>query len=325
MKIGFALYDKALVTGISLAAEMLSGASRLRPRKVQHQDPLEIKLISTSIDAKPLTAGLRLQPDLTFDSEQVFDLIVLPPMWGNPLVSIIKHPEITPWIRKQYSSGARVVATGTGVCWAAEAGLLNDQVATTHWYFYDQFSEKYPQVKLNRQASITAANGIYCAGSINSQSEMMLFLINELFGQKITHVIETHFAHEISRTNQHPFYQIGGQLQFDESIALAQDWMKRNIHQTITNQMIADICELPLRTFNRRFKEQVGQTPNQFLLQVRLETAQELLRDFGLTMYDVAEQVGFKDTYYFKKKFQQHFDMEPKQYRDMVKAKVFAA
>ena len=53
-------------------------------------------------------------------------------------------------------------------------------------------------------------------------------------------------------------------------------------------------------------------------------TAQLLLRDFGVTICDVAEQVGFRDAYYFKKKFQQHFDMAPKQYRDMVKAKVFA-
>ena len=324
MKIGFVLYDKALVTGISLAAEMLSGASRLRDRKAQHQDPLEIKLISTSLEAKSLTAGLRLQPDLTFSCEQDFDLVIFPPMWGNPLVSIIKHPEVIPWLHQQYNKGAKILSTGTGVCWLAEAGLLDGLPATTHWYFYDQFSQQYPQVKLNRQASITAANGLYCAGSINSQSEMMLFLINEMFGKKIASVIENHFSHEISRTQQQPFYQIGGQVQFDESIALAQDWMQRNMAKVITNQMVADVCQLPLRTFNRRFKEQVGQTPNQFLLTLRLETAQVLLRDFGLTMCDVAEQVGFRDAYYFNKKFQQHFDMAPKQYRDMVKAKVFA-
>ena len=324
MKIGFVLYDKALVTGISLAAEMLSGASRLRDRKTQHQDPLEIKLISTSLEAKSLTAGLRLQPDLTFSCEQHFVLVIFPPMWGNPLVSIIKHPEIIPWLHQQYNKGAKILSTGTGVCWLAEAGLLDGLPATTHWYFYDQFSQQYPQVKLNRQASITAANGLYCAGSINSQSEMMLFLINEMFGKKIASVIENHFSHEISRTQQQPFYQIGGQVQFDESIALAQDWMQRNMAKVITNQRVADVCQLPLRTFNRRFKEQVGQTPNQFLLTLRLETAQILLRDFGLTMCDVAEQVGFRDTYYFNKKFQQHFDMAPKQYRDMVKAKVFA-
>lgn len=324
MKIGFVLYDKALVTGISLAAEMLSGASRLRDRKTQHQDPLDIKLIASSLTAKPLTAGLRLQPDLTFSCEQKFDLVVFPPMWGNPLVSIIKHPEILPWLHQQYNSGAKIISTGTGVCWLAEAGLLDGLAATTHWYFYDQFSRKYPHVKLNRQASITVANGLYCAGSINSQSEMMLFLINEMFGKKIASVIENHFSHEISRSQQQPFYQIGGQIQFDESIAVAQDWMQRNMAKVITNQMSADVCQLPLRTFNRRFKEQVGQTPNQFLLMLRLETAQILLRDFGLTICDVAEQVGFRDAYYFNKKFQQHFDMPAKQYRDMVKAKVFA-
>ncbi len=324
MKIGFVLYNKALVTGISLAAEMLSGASRLRPRKAQHSDPLEIKLIAATLDHQALTAGLKLQPDLTFSDNELFDLIILPPMWGNPLVSIIKQPDIVPWIIRQYKSGAKIIATGTGVCWLAETKLLDDQAATTHWYFYDQFARHYPKVKLNRKASITAANGLYCAGSINSQSELMLFIITEMFGQKIANIIETHFAHEISKSSQQPFYQIGGQLQFDESIALAQDWMKRNMAEPITNQMIADVCDLPLRTFNRRFKEQVGETPNHFLLKLRLETAQQLLRDFGLTIYDVSDQVGFKDAYYFKTKFQQHFNMDPKQYREMVKAKVFA-
>ena len=324
MHVAFVLYDKALLTGISLAAEMLSGASRLRSRQDQHQEPLQITLVASSLTAKPVTAGLRLQPDITFRNAPQFDLIVLPPMWGNPQVAINNHEDIEPWLQRQYHQGAKILATGTGVCWLAKTGLLDGQTATTHWYYYRQFSQLYPQVKLNRQASITAANGLYCAGSINSQSDMILFLIKQKFGEKIAGVIENHFSHEISRSQQQPFYQVGGPVQFDESIALAQDWMQRNMASTITNQMVADICKLPLRTFNRRFKEQVGQTPNQFLLQLRLETAQQLLRDFGLTLCDVAEQVGFRDAYYFKTKFVLHFDMDPKQYREMVKAKVFA-
>ncbi|WP_299013421.1 GlxA family transcriptional regulator [uncultured Photobacterium sp.] len=323
MKVAFALYHRALITGISLAAEMLSSAASLRPRQQQKKAPFEIKLVAPSTEPPEVPAGLKLQPDITFQNQQAFDIIILPPMWGNPLVTLRQSPEIIPWLIKQYQQGAKLVATGTGVIWLAETGLLDNQVATTHWYYYDKFAARYPNIRLNRQASITAANGLFCTGSINSQSEMILYLIAESFGQKTANIIETHFGHEISKSTQQPFYQIGGQVQFDESIALAQDWVKRNLSKTITAQSIADHCGLPLRSFNRKFKDQVGESPHQYLQKVRMEAAQQLLRDFGMSVQDVAEQVGYKDAYHFSTRFQQQFSMTPSQYRRMVKAKIY--
>ncbi|WP_064608358.1 GlxA family transcriptional regulator [Photobacterium sp. J15] len=323
MKVAFALYHRALVTGVSLAAEMLSSAASLRPRQQQKSAPFEIKLVAPTLEPPKVPAGLKLQPDITFSDEQTFDTIILPPMWGNPMSALHQAPEIIPWLKKQYQQGAQLVATGTGVIWLAESGLLDNQVATTHWYYYDKFATRYPKIRLNRQASITAANGLFCTGSINSQSEMILYLIAENFGQKTANTIETHFGHEISKSTQQPFYQIGGQVQFDESIALAQDWMKRNLSTPITAQVIADHCGLPLRTFNRKFKDQVGESPHQYLQKIRMEVAQQLLRDFSMSVQDVAEQVGYKDAYHFSTRFQKQFSMTPIQYRRMVKAKIY--
>lgn len=323
MNIGFLLYERALITGISLAAEMLSSAASLRPRLEQRHTPFSIKLIAPKLAPTKVTAGLRLQPDITYDDEQLFDILILPPMWGNPLQSIRRDPKIIPWLVKQHQKGAKLVATGTGVLWLAETGLLDHQVATTHWYYYDNFAARYPNITLNRQASITAANNLFCTTSINSQSEMILYLIAQLFGQPIANTIETHYGHEISKTSQQPFYQIGGQLQFDESIALAQEWMKRNLSHAITSQSVADHCGMPLRSFNRKFTDQVGETPHQYLQRLRLESAQQLLRDVGMSVQDVAEQVGYKDAYHFSTRFQKHFAITPTQYRRMVKAKTY--
>ncbi|PSW20121.1 AraC family transcriptional regulator [Photobacterium sanctipauli] len=324
MNVGFLLYDRALITGVSLAAEMLSSAASLRPRQEQRESPFDIKLIAPTLAPTKVTAGIKIQPDMTYDDDEpAFDILILPPMWGNPLQSVRRSTFIVPWLKAQYQKGAKLMATGTGVIWLAETGLLDHQVATTHWYYFDNFSSRYPNVQLNRQASITAANDIYCTTSINSQSEMVLYLIAEYFGQKTANTIETHFGHEISKSNQQPFYQIGGQLQFDESIALAQDWMKRNLSQPITAQAVADHCELPLRTFNRKFKDQVGETPHQFLQRLRMDTAQQLLRDFGMSIQDVAEQVGYKDAHHFSTRFQKQLNVSPTEYRRMVKTKIY--
>ncbi len=325
MKIGFVLYHRALITGISLSAEMLTSAASLRDRKSQKATPFEIKVIAPSLISPKLTAGIRIQPDCTFANDDSFDVIILPPMWGNPLASLTKHPEIPHWLIKQYQNGAKIIATGTGVIWLAETGLLDHQTATTHWYFHDKFSQLYPKVKLNKQASITSANGLYCTESINSQTEMVLYFITNNFGQKIAKTIETHYGHEISKSDHQPFYEIGGQVQFDESIALAQDWIRLNMNKSITAKSMAEHCQLPLRTFNRKFKDQVGLAPHQYLQKIRMASAKELLRDFGMTINDVSEQVGYKDSYHFSTIFKKEFDVTPNQYRKMVRAKAYNA
>ncbi|PSW58237.1 GlxA family transcriptional regulator [Photobacterium leiognathi] len=325
MKIGFVLYHRALITGISLSAEMLTSAASLRDRKSQKADPFEIKVVAPNLTSPKLTAGIRIQPDITFANADTFDVIILPPMWGNPLASLTKHPEIPNWLINQYHNGAKIIATGTGVLWLAETGLLDDQTATTHWYFYDKFSQLYPKVRLNKQASITSANGLYCTESINSQTEMVLYFISNNFGQKIAKIIETHYGHEISKSDHQPFYEIGGQVQFDESIAVAQDWIRLNISNPITAKSMAEHCQLPLRTFNRKFKDQVGLAPHQYLQKIRMKTAKELLRDFGMSINEVSEQVGYKDAYHFSTRFKNEFDVTPSEYRKMVKAKTYNA
>ncbi|MFM2484116.1 GlxA family transcriptional regulator [Celerinatantimonas yamalensis] len=325
MNVAFVLYARALVTGVSLAVEMLTSAAMLRERALQKTNPLVVRIVAADKTPPRLTGGLILQPDITFDDEFDTDIIIFPPMWGNPLTAIKQTPDLINWLIRHYQRGCQIVAAGTGVIWPAEAGLLDGQVATTHWSFYDRFASRYPQIKLNRKASITAADGIYCTGSINSQAEMLLYLITEHFGQRIASIIETQYGHEVSKTSQQPFYQIGGQLQFDESIALAQDWMKRNLATSMTAQTISMQCSLPLRTFNRKFKEQVGQTPHQYLQQLRIHTAQQLLRDFSMSIQDVAEQVGYHDSYHFSTRFKQLCQITPSEYRKMVKAKIYNA
>ncbi|KDM90734.1 GlxA family transcriptional regulator [Photobacterium galatheae] len=325
MNIAFVLYPRALITGISLAAEMLTSAGGLRPRHIQKSQPVTISVVASSLSPPELKSGLRIQPDMTLDCASEFDFIILPPIWGNPVSVLKQSPALIPWLTQQYKQGAKIIATGTGVCWLAETGLLDHQVATTHWYYYDKFAARYPQITLNRQASITVANGLYCTVSINSQSELILYLIREHFGQSVAKTVETHFGHEISQSDQQPFYQIGGEVQFDESIALAQDWLKRNLALPVTAKDIAEQCGLPLRTFQRRFKTQVGQTPHEYLQSLRMEAAQSLLRDFGLSLQDVAEQVGYRDAHHFSTRFQKQFSLSPAQYRNMVKAKIYQA
>lgn len=322
MNVGFLVFDKALITGVSLAAEMMLSASKLRSRQQIKKDPLEVKVVGIC-EALAQSAGVTLQPDVLMDDCEQLDLLILPPLWGNPFPVMARAPKVAPWLVSQYTGGASIMATGTGVCWLAESGLLDGQVATTHWYFFEKFRRYYPSVSLNSQASITESNGLYCTGSINSQTEMVLYFIRLWYGEKIVGVIEKHFSHEISFSDQQPFYQVGGGMQFDEAIAQVLDWIKRELSREITAANMAQVANMSLRTFNRKFKQQVGLTPNHYLQKIRMEEAKVLLRDPGLNQTDVAQLIGYRDTHHFSRKFSQFFQLRPRQYRQMVRAKQF--
>ena len=322
MKVGIALYNKTLLTSVTLACEMLISAHTLCSRATRKTDPLHIETIAPP-NFKPM-GGIFPQIDINYDTFHQYDIIILPPMWGNPMAVIRQHASITHWLLRQYQGGARILATGTGVCWLAETGLLDDKVATTHWYYYDKFAANYPQIKLNRNASITKTSGLYCSASINSQTELIVYLISRYFGSRIGKVIEEHYMHEVSGVGEQPFFEEGGEMQFDEQVAIAQTYINQHMHQPLTLEKIAEYCGLSKRTLTRRFERQVGQSPHKFLMQVRMKQAKSLLNDLNLSLQEIAELVGFKDSHYFSCQFQQHFDVSPKRYRQIVKTKAYS-
>lgn len=322
MKVGLALYNKTLLTSVTLATEMLLSAQRLRPRKHQKEDPLTIQVVAP--DQLQLAGGITPKIDCNYQVYQQYDILLLPPMWGNPLAVLSKHPEIIPWLTKQYRGGCRILATGTGVCWLAETGLLDNQVATTHWYFHDKFAQRYPKIILKREAATTRTAGLYCTRSINSQTELIVYLISRYFGLEIAKVIETHYMHEVSSVSEQPYFEIGGGMQYDEQVAIAQSFIKQHSNQAVTLKQIADHCGISTRTLTRRFVDQVGESPHQYQQRVRMRQAKTLFHDLNFSIQEVAELVGYKDAYYFSRLFQQIYEISPKQYRHIVKSKTFS-
>ena len=322
VKVGVALYNKTLLTSVTLACEMLISAHTLCSRSTRKADPLDIEVIAPK-NCQPM-GGIMPRIDINYSTFNQYDIIIIPPMWGNPMAVVHKHPEIIEWLARQYQGGARIIATGTGVCWLAETGLLDGKVATTHWYFYDKFEQRYPKIKLNRSASITKTSGLYCSRSINSQTELIVYLISRYFGRRIGKVIEEHYMHEVSVVGEQPFFEEGGGVQFDEQVAIAQSYISQNMHLPLTIEKIAEYCGISKRTLTRRFERQIGESPHKFLLKVRMKQAKSLLHDLNLSLQEVAELVGYKDSHYFSSQFQQHFDVSPKRYRHIVKAKAYS-
>ena len=324
MKLAFVIGPQSLLTGIALPVEMFYAASRYRVKR-RTVEPLSIQLVGDSLAPQRAIGGLSVQADHTFDSAADADLVFVPPMWGTPWPVISRGEGLQRWLAEQYQGGARLAATGTGVGHLARAGLLDGRVATTHWYYLDRFQRRFPKVRFEGHHFVTHEDGLYCAGSINAQTDLVLFLIEQTFGEEALALVERQFMHELKRTFATPYFEPGGAVHHDEGVSLVQAWVRQHLTEDIRLDGLAALLGQSPRNFSRRFQAATGESPLAYVLRLRLDSARELLRDTNLTVAEVGEACGFRTAAYFGRVFRERLSMTPGEYRKMVRAKLFTA
>lgn len=98
---------------------------------------------------------------------------------------------------------------------------------------------------------------------------------------------------------------------FSDTVA----FIRSNLTQTIKVSELAEAVKLSEIQFRRKFKQEFGVTPQQFILRARLQAAGHLLRRGNKPIAILASESGFSDQSYFTRQFKQYFGETPLQYR----------
>ena len=315
-----------LTTSLTNAYELFYAAKQISKRNKTSGMNAELIKVATKIGRVEMPSGLAFEADTPLE-EKPFDLIFLPALWRNPRPIVKKNPELVKWVRWQYEHGAIINSTGTGVCFTAEAGLLNNKPATTHWHHFEQFARDYPQAELKRQHFITNAGKIHCAASINALTDLSLHHVHRFFGKEVAEHLSQHFSHEVRQPfDRLSFTQEENTNHPDEDILQAQLWMQNNLSKsTVTIDQLATLLGMSQRNFTRRFRQATNTTPLKYLQSKRLSEAKDLLQNSNLSISEIAYRVGYIDVSYFTKLFKRYSALTPKQYRIQVRAKLFSS
>jgi transcriptional regulator GlxA family with amidase domain len=324
-RVGIVLCDNVLATSATLPIEMLQTAKASAGARGVSEVNLEILTLSPGGKTVTSASGFDLVPSAAIEDSPQLDLVHFPGQWRNPRRTIRKHPEIAPWLWQQHRYGAAITGVGTGVCFVAAAGLLNDKPATTHWHYFDQFQKDYPEVLLKRQYFITQAGNIYCAASVNTLAELMVHIIYLWYGRGVANNVERNFFHEIRGTFEPSrYFAEHVEHHSDENILQVQIWLDDNFIRKVSFPILASQFGMSTRTFNRRFKQALGKTPGGYLQQLRLGHARDMLQKTNLSIMEVAGQSGYQDASHFTRQFQKFFHITPGEYRETVRAKLFS-
>ena len=102
----------------------------------------------------------------------------------------------------------------------------------------------------------------------------------------------------------------------DFYIKEALTYMEQNFQNDISVEDIAATCGLNRSYFGKIFKEALGKTPQEFLLNYRMIKASELLKLTGLSIGDISNAVGYTNQLHFSRAFKNMYGMAPREWRN---------
>ena len=92
--------------------------------------------------------------------------------------------------------------------------------------------------------------------------------------------------------------------------------MYRTYHRNLTIEDYAKRHNVSVCWLIRRFKQVMGESPNQYLIQIRIRRAKELLESSRLNMGEIASVLGYESPLYFSRQFKQFLGVSPRNYRE---------
>ena len=322
-RIAALIHSDALASSVTLPMELSMAAAQTARQLIRHEN--NVLLVSENGGQITTSGGLTVDTK-AIDTVGRLDLLVISAIWRDPRRVLKRHPSLIPFIRRVAESGAAIAAVGTGSFLLAETGLLKRKAATTHWFWFDEFSKRYPEVELRRDQLIVQSENLYCAGSVNSISDLLVYLMGSFYNPEVARRIENQFSPEIRQRFRAT--QLGShtlQDHYDDVVTDLQLYMREKLRAPVSMEDFARRYDLSERTLSRRFQRATGTTPWQYLLSLRMSEAASLLRSTNLSVTQVAAEVGITDSAHFARQFKKTNQLTPSQYRKAVRGKVFSA
>ncbi|MEU9176005.1 helix-turn-helix domain-containing protein [Streptomyces sp. NPDC048550] len=242
------------------------------------------------------------------------DTIVLP---GIADLDSPVPPEVLDALRSAAARGTRIASICVGAFVLAATGLLDGLRATTHWVAAPLLAARYPQIEVDADVLYIDNGQFLTSAGAAAGLDLCLHLIRRDHGSAV--------AADAARLAVMPLEREGGQAQFivhaqpptpqGSTLEPLLRWMEDTAHHELTLDEIAAEAGMSVRTLNRRFREQTGTSPLQWLHRARIRQAQYLLETTGHPVERIASQVGFGSPTAFRDRFRRITGTSPHAYR----------
>ena len=230
---------------------------------------------------------------------------------------LVRDAALSAWLRKMAPKLRRLGAVCAAAFLLAEACLLNGRRATAHWRFGREMASRYPQVRVEHDPLWVKDGNIYTSAGLSAGIDLALAWVEEDCGSGIAHEAARELVLFLRRPGGQPQVSISLASQASEmaSIRELQIWIAEHLDRRLSVEDLADRMSMSVRNFERVFTREVGTTPSQYVLQVRVEAARRQLERTDNGLKHVAFASGFGSIDAMRRAFVRLLGITPRRYR----------
>jgi transcriptional regulator GlxA family with amidase domain len=219
-------------------------------------------------------------------------------------------------IRSHAAAGKAVVSICVGAFLLAEAGLLNHRRATTSWLFAGELAQRCPEADVRPEHLVVTDKGVTTTAAFSAMYDFALELIREHSGAEVARTTARVALVDDARSSQTPYVDVrllprlGNE--FSHRVMRRLD---QNLAAGYDLAALADTFNVSSRTLLRRFAQETGQSPLEYLHLSRVRLARHLLETTDRTVAGICTAVGYRDPGTFAALFARHTGRRPRDYR----------
>lgn len=299
---GFALMSYAATVEPFRAANLFS--------RQKLYDTIVVGIDDTPVES---SGAAFIRPQATIRDQIAYDYLFVV-AGGDP--SGFSDNRVFNWLGRQSRAGVCIGGVSGGPIILARAGLMNGRRMTVHWEHAAALAEVSPHLAIERSLFVIDRDRVTCAGG-TAPLDLMHALIaadhGELFAGKISDwFLHTNIRPSVGPQRRGLVARVGTT---NPAILSAVEAMENHIADPLTLPQLAVIAAVSPRQLNRLFKEKINSTTVGYYQALRLDMAQNLLRNSTLSLTEIALATGFANSSHFSRNFAAWFHHTPSSVR----------
>ena len=315
LRVGVLAYPGCFGTGTLALHDLLLVANRVAAAAGRPQ-PFQPCVVAARSDHLIAVAGGVAIATTTASAD--CDLLAVP---GFDLVAEADAAAILTWltpelrlIRRHARGGGLLASACGGAFLLAEAGVLDGRRATTSWLFAAAFARRYPAVRLAADRMIVTDGPVTTAAAFSASHDLALEIIRRHAGEATARRTARVTLVPGNRTSQAPYIDPVSRTAPDEFADDVKRWLATRLADPYDLGRLAAAFHVSTRTMLRRFAQVCGQSPLEYLQDLRVAQAKRVL-ETGSSVQNAMLAVGYTDPGTFRRLFASRVGLTPAAYR----------
>lgn len=231
---------------------------------------------------------------------------------GNHPLTATTPPDVLAFARLACTQSRRTAGVCTGAFILAQAGLLDERRATTHWAFADAMQQRHPTIQVEDDMIYLVDGPVWTCAGMTASLDLALGMVEQDLGRKVASTV----AHLLVMHQR----RSGGQSQHSKLLTLtpksdriqaALEHIQLNLAQPLSVESLAEVVHLSPRQFTRVFTAETGQSPARAVERLRVEAARLMIEQSRHPLATVARETGFRDRAHMREVFMRVLGVTP--------------